>query len=766
MREFLVMLLGGARKNPKAGKAGLVLLIAAVLMANVSFAAQGPMITFRFDDARVSQYTEAFPILSSYGFVGTLYIPTQNPGWDGYLTWSQIQELGAAGWETGSHSVTHSDLTSLSTEDLISELEDSKTALENHGLTVKTFASPYGLVNNQVTSYIANYYESAVDGPDGLNTYPFSDYAIRGLEVTNSIAVDTVKSQIDLAVSNNQWLIILFHKIVESTPQESYEYNVDDFEEIVDYVNQQNIPVVTVSEGLALATDNLVINPSFESAAGGWADAWTESENILLDTDNNGCMPYPEASIKFIGGAGTYGTQTADFINVSPSESYILKTYFNCQTFNSGSVTVYIVEYDSDENEINKITKTSVNATFVGYKNALYAPSVNAAKVRVLIESAASSDLTCYVDNVVLAIDTSLAVDSFSINNGADTTTVQDVTLNNTCTGGPTHYMASESSDFSGASWQAYSTAPSFTLSSGYGTKTVYFKVKNAGGESNVMSDTIEYQMETVPPTVDSFSINNGAAATTSQDVTLNNACTGDPTHYMASESSDFSGASWQDYSAAPNFTLSSGYGTKTVYFKVKNAAGESGVVSDTINYKMPNPVVTSFMINNGALNTTNQIVTLNNTCTESPTRYMASESPTFEGAVWKAYSTAPSFTLSSGYGTKTVYFKVKNSGGQSAVVSDTINYKMPKPVVTSFKINNGAASTSSSTVTLNNTCTQNPTRYMASESPTFTGAVWKAYSTAPSFVLSSGRGTKTVYFKVKNAGGQSAVVTDTIFRN
>jgi hypothetical protein len=67
------------------------------------------------------------------------------------------------------------------------------------------------------------------------------------------------------------------------------------------------------------------------------------------------------------------------------------------------------------------------------------------------------------------------------------------VTLNNTVTGStPTHFVASESSTFTGAAWQTYSTAPSFTLSSGSGNKTVYFKVKNASGTASVVkSDTI-----------------------------------------------------------------------------------------------------------------------------------------------------------------------------------------------------------------------------------------------------------------------------------
>lgn len=43
---------------------------------------------------------------------------------------------------------------------------------------------------------------------------------------------------------------------------------------------------------------------------------------------------------------------------------------------------------------------------------------------------------------------------------------------------------------------------------------------------------------------------------------------------------------------------------------------------------------------------------------------------------------------------------------------------------------------------------------------------VWSPYATAPQFTLSSGTGPKTVYFKVQNDFGASAVSNSTIIRN
>ena len=234
--------------------------------------------------------------------------------------------------------------------------------------------------------------------------------------------------------------------------------------------------------------------------------------------------------------------------------------------------------------------------------------------------------------------------------------------------------MASESAGFTGATWLTYAAAPSFTLSTVDGAKTVYFKVKNANGESSGVNDAITLKEL---PSVSTFQINSGAAETTSRTVTLNNTATGSPTHYMASEDLSFAEPleSWQTYAAAPGFTLSVGDGAKNVYFKVKNANGESAVVNDTITLKEL-PVVTTFQINSGAAYTTSRTVTLNNTATGSPTHYMASESQTFLSGVWKAYNGKPKFKLSASTGVKTVYFKVQNITGASAVVNDTITLK------------------------------------------------------------------------------------------
>jgi hypothetical protein len=123
--------------------------------------------------------------------------------------------------------------------------------------------------------------------------------------------------------------------------------------------------------------------------------------------------------------------------------------------------------------------------------------------------------------------------------------------------------------------------------------------------------------------------------------------------------------------------------GLKTVYFKVRNAVGESAVMQDVITLKEAPPVVKRFQLNsfNKERVTTSPKVQLTYECSSTggkPAYYRVSESPVFTGATWTPLDANSYlyFMLSAGAGEKTVYFQMRNGGGMSARVSDTITLK------------------------------------------------------------------------------------------
>lgn len=255
---------------------------------------------------------------------------------------------------------------------------------------------------------------------------------------------------------------------------------------------------------------------------------------------------------------------------------------------------------------------------------------------------------------------------------GSSKTSKREIFLVNSCSGSPTHFIASESPDLSGGQWLDYSAKPSFVLSAGIGKKIVYFKIKNSQGESGIKKATISL----VAPSVKKIQINQKGSTFYDSEIVIYNVCEGTPTYYIASENADFSQSEWKVYSNAPAFILSSGLGKRTIYFKVKNDVGESKVKK--VSVKIIPPAIKFYKINNGDSTLFSTSVTLNNISLGNPTEYMASESKFFENASWQPYSITPIFMLTNNLGKKTVFFKVRNENGESSIKSNSAVLNKP----------------------------------------------------------------------------------------
>ncbi len=101
-----------------------------------------------FDDGHESNCTLALPLLLEAGFRATFFVTA---GWIGrapYMSWDQVRALAAAGMEIGSHSMTHRPPTTLTRDELHSEMADSRKLLEDRlGRPVICASSPTGFFN-------------------------------------------------------------------------------------------------------------------------------------------------------------------------------------------------------------------------------------------------------------------------------------------------------------------------------------------------------------------------------------------------------------------------------------------------------------------------------------------------------------------------------------------------------------------------------------------------------------------------------------------
>ncbi len=129
--------------------------------------------TISFDDAKVSQFTYARPILNTYGLKATFFVITGNvsnkyPNWE-YGFWWQFDSLAHEGNEIASHTITHPQLDTLAIGSIDQpgtldyQLYQSKQTIEQKipGYKCISFSYPYCVYNSAVINEAAKFYENA-----------------------------------------------------------------------------------------------------------------------------------------------------------------------------------------------------------------------------------------------------------------------------------------------------------------------------------------------------------------------------------------------------------------------------------------------------------------------------------------------------------------------------------------------------------------------------------------------------------------------------
>jgi len=215
-----------------------------------------PLVTLTFDDGPSSFYQNALPLLQKYGLNCTAFIISgAMDHWSDYMTSAQVAQVYNLGNEIGSHSVTHTDLTTLSLSATDAELANSQSALQNliH-VSIPSFATPYGASSKQVMKEAAKYYRAVRSAEMGLNgKNNFNAYNILVEKVKSNTPVSKVKTWIDRAKAKNAWLVLIYYKVDPTlTNRDAEPYNVfpSDLDAQLAYLKASGVTVKTFDQAL------------------------------------------------------------------------------------------------------------------------------------------------------------------------------------------------------------------------------------------------------------------------------------------------------------------------------------------------------------------------------------------------------------------------------------------------------------------------------------------------------------------------------------
>jgi peptidoglycan/xylan/chitin deacetylase (PgdA/CDA1 family) len=138
-----------------------------------------------FDDGYRSQYVAGFLVLQRYHWPGVINLIAGPQGDD--LPTADVRKMLAAGWELGSHTINHLDVSTLDQTQLATEIAGAKHMLEHRfGVKVTDFCYPAGHYDAAAIAELrrAGYTGATTELP-GLADRQ-DPYTLARLEITNS----------------------------------------------------------------------------------------------------------------------------------------------------------------------------------------------------------------------------------------------------------------------------------------------------------------------------------------------------------------------------------------------------------------------------------------------------------------------------------------------------------------------------------------------------------------------------------------------------
>ncbi|ELY91485.1 polysaccharide deacetylase family protein [Natrialba taiwanensis] len=214
------------------------------------------IVILTYDDGRSSVYENALPNHEKYGLPGGIGVMTGSVGDSGYMTWDQIGEFEAAGWDVNNHQVTNTDLTGMTESEVDEQLRPAKRELIENGVT-----NGLDVVYYRGGNYDTTAVEATEKHADLAFTTGSKSSAVTSPAPTSPLTMnrwfprsDTagVSTMLDYAETYNDLLVLGWHTVGTTDD----EITTADHDSVLSDIVSRNLTVLTPSQFAATQSNH------------------------------------------------------------------------------------------------------------------------------------------------------------------------------------------------------------------------------------------------------------------------------------------------------------------------------------------------------------------------------------------------------------------------------------------------------------------------------------------------------------------------------